>query len=281
MNLIIHGENTARLLQDKAFRNDRLRPSFDSNIGKGWTQRGVIASGARQSQGFSISSGSVGMKRIVIVLLMVFLITGCESIPFQKELDQPYASIDPVAVRERFKGSLSEHSRLLNTIVFEYNLKTFSGIGFIDLDTAKRTCTFACINQMGMKLFEISVDKDNINTIFALPEFTSKGNFAKTVGEDIKRISFDLVPSDRAEVIRKKFSVVFMQKEGNGNAEYVFSGPGQYLTEKTYFENEEPVWRVSFYEYQNRDGRIYPGGTILKNYKYGYRLIVRLKEISD
>lgn len=221
------------------------------------------------------------MKYIVIALFMLFLFTGCESIPFQKELDQPYASVDPAAVREKFKGSLPEHSRLLNTIVFEYNLRTFSGIGFIDADTAERTCSLACINQMGMKLFEISIDKDNINTSFALPEFTSKGNFTKAVGEDIKCISFDLVPSDGAEATKEKFAVVFRQKEGAGTAEYVFSGPGQYLTEKTYYEEGNPLWRVSFYEYQSRNSKIYPGGTILKNYKYGYRLIIRLKEISD
>lgn len=216
-----------------------------------------------------------------LILCILFLIIGCESIPFQKELDQPYTSINPATVRERFKDSLPERYSLLNTIVFEYNWTIFSGIGFIDVDTAKRTCTLVCINQMGMKLFEISIDKDNINTIFALPEFTLTGDIAKAVGEDIKRISFDLVPSDRAEAIKEKFAVVFRQKEGEGTAEYIFSGQDKYLKEKTYYESSIPVWRVSFYEYQSRDGKIYPGGTILKNYKYGYRLIVRLKEISD
>jgi len=206
---------------------------------------------------------------------------GCESIPFQKTLDEPYSSADPAMIRERFQGSLPDRFRLLNTIVFEYNWKTFSGIGFVDVDTAERTGALVCINQMGMKLFELSIEKDSINTIFALPEFTKKGNFGKTVGEDIKRTYFDLVPSKEAEIDRKKFSVVFRQQEGGGIAEYIFSGPEQYLTEKTYYEKGTPVYRVSFYEYQNKDGKIYPGGTILKNYLYGYRLIIRLKEISD
>ncbi|MBI1811433.1 MAG: hypothetical protein HYR78_05840 [Nitrospirae bacterium] len=157
-----------------------------------------------------------------VILCILFLIIGCESISFQKELDQSYASVDPAAVRERFKGSLPERSRLLNTIVFEYNLRTFSGIGFIDVDTAKRTCTLACINQMGMKLFEISIDKDSINTSFALSEFTSKGNFTKAVGEDIKRISFDLVPSDmRTGALYGGF--LFMNNKA-GTARYILAG---------------------------------------------------------
>ena len=221
------------------------------------------------------------MKRLVFVLLMLFLMIGCESIPFKKALDEPYYSANPAMLRERFQASIPERLRLLNTIVFEYNWKTFSGIGFVEVDAAERTCSLVCINQMGMKLFELSIDKDSINTLFALPEFTAKGNFGKMVGEDIKRIYFDLVPSGEAEVDKKKFSVAFRQREGAGTAEYVFSGPDRYLTEKTYYENGSPVWRVSFYEYLNKNGKIYPGGTILKNYLYGYRLIVRLKEVSD
>jgi len=221
------------------------------------------------------------MKQIAVVLFVLFLLTGCESIPFQTPPEELYYAVDPASVKERFRSSIPQNMRLLNTIVFEYNWTTFSGIGFVDVETTERTISLACINQMGMKLFEISVDKKNINTIFALPEFTSKGDFAKMVGEDIKRIYFDLVPSDNAEILRKKYALVFNQKDGEGITEYIFSGQGQYLTEKTYFENEEPVWQVSFYEYQSRDEEIYPGGTILKNYKYNYRLIVRLKEISD
>ena len=221
------------------------------------------------------------MKRLAFVLLMLFLMTGCESIPFKKTLDEPYSSVDPAMVRERFQAGIPERLRLLNTIVFEYNWKTFSAIGFVDVNTAERTCTLVSINQMGVKLFELSIDKDSANTLFALPEFTSKGNFGKMVGEDIKRVYFDLVPSKEAEVDRKKFSVIFRQQEREGTAEYVFSGPDQYLTEKAYYEKGTPVYRVSFYEYISKDGKIYPGGTILKNYLYGYRLIIRLKEVSD
>lgn len=162
------------------------------------------------------------MKRIAVVLFILFLITGCESIPFQKTTDELYSAVDPASVKERFQSSIPQKMRLLNTIVFEYNWRTFSGIGFVDVDIPERACSLACINQMGMKLFEISIDRENINTTFALPEFTSKGDFAKMVGEDIRRIYFDLVPSGNAEIIRKKFAVVFNQRDGEGITEYIF-----------------------------------------------------------
>ena len=217
------------------------------------------------------------MKRPAFVLLMLFLVAGCESIPFKKTLDEPYSSVDPAAVREQFQARIPKHLRLLNTIVFEYNWQTFSAIGFVDVDTAERTCTLVSINQMGVKLFELSIDKDSVNTLFALPEFTAKGNFGKTVGEDIKRIYFNLVPSKEAEVDRKTFSILFRQQEGEGTAEYVFSGQGYYLTEKTYYEKGTPVYRVSFYEYLNKDGMIYPGGTDFEEFPVWLQIDCKIK----
>ncbi|MFA4830297.1 MAG: hypothetical protein WC594_13885, partial [Thermodesulfovibrionales bacterium] len=62
--------------------------------------------------------------------------------------------------------------------------------------------------------------------------------------------------------------------------EYVFAGADGNMVEKNYYEDNTLIWRVSFYEYRQKDGKIYPGGIILNNYKYGYSLTVRLKEIQ-
>jgi hypothetical protein len=223
------------------------------------------------------------LRRIIFIsgLLSVLILSGCESVPFQKTPDFPLDSADPVVIRERFQRAIPEKVRLLNTIVFDYKWKKFSGIGFVEADSSEKTCSVVCMNQVGIKLFELSIDGETTDTRFALPEFTSRGNFSKAVGEDLRRVHFDLVPSAAAEVERTKLAVIFRQQEGKGTVEYVFSGPDRFLTEKTYFEDGNPVWKVSFYEYIEKDGKIYPGGTVLKNYLYDYRLIIKLKEISD
>jgi outer membrane biogenesis lipoprotein LolB len=61
--------------------------------------------------------------------------------------------------------------------------------------------------------------------------------------------------------------------------EYIFAGAGGNLVEKNYYEDSALNWGISYYEYQEQDGRIYPRGIILKNYKYSYSLTVRLKEV--
>lgn len=221
------------------------------------------------------------MKGLLSAFFLMLFVLGCESIPFRIEPPVNLANPDPVSVRRAFEDASAGHFRLINTIVFEYNFNSFSGIGFVDVDAVEKRFALSCINHVGIKLFELSFDKNVINTIFALPEFNSRGNFSEAVGEDIKRIYFDLLPSADAVSEVGKSSVIFRQTAGKGVYEYVFSGPAHHLTEKIYYEEGSPVWRVSFYEYVMRNGKAYPGGTILKNYLYGYRLIVRLKEIVD
>ena len=221
------------------------------------------------------------MKRLAAVIVCLVFIGGCETLPFRQEPAVNLENPDPALIRRVFREGSAGHFRLINTIVFDYNGRAFSGIGFVEVDAAEKSFALSCINQVGIKLFELSFDKNGLTTHFALPEFSSRGNFSGVVGEDIQRIYFDLVPSADAEIEIKKSSVLFRQTVGKGIQEYVFSGPERRLTEKTYYEDGNPVWRVSFYEYMEKDGKAYPGGTIFKNYLYGYRLIVRLKEILD
>jgi hypothetical protein len=62
---------------------------------------------------------------------------------------------------------------------------------------------------------------------------------------------------------------------------YEFAGPGGHLVEKSYYEKNRLKWKVSYYEYERKDGRIYPVGIIYNNYLYGYSLTLKLKEIFN
>lgn len=219
------------------------------------------------------------MKQFVSGFFIVF-IAGCSSIPFQETARVSLESADPQIILERFRNNSPENFRLLTTVVFEYNLDKLSGIGYVDINTREKAFTVVCINAMGVKLFEVSGGKDGTVSHFTLEELNKKGDFAAVIGEDIKRIYFDSVPSSEATISRKKFKIIFNQPYGPGIMEYVFAGTDGNMAEKKYYEDNILIWQVSFYEYRQKDGKIYPGGIILNNYKYGYSLTVRLKEIQ-
>lgn len=219
------------------------------------------------------------MKLLAVIFIVLVCIVGCSSIPFQKTLYVPMESVDPWALVEQFRDSSPEKFMLINTIVFGYNWNKFSALGYIKVDAGEKTFAVVCINPMGVKLFELTGDKDKIDSHFVMEQFLKKGNFAGTVGEDIRRIYFGLAPSSRALVNKKKLKIVFSEPAGAGILEYIFAGPAGLLVEKNYYEDGILNWRVSYYEYLQKDGKNYPSGIILENYRFGYSLTIKLKEI--
>jgi hypothetical protein len=113
----------------------------------------------------------------------------------------------------------------------------------------------------------------------ALPALKQYGDLPSAVGRDIRRIYFDLVPTDKATFWKGKYKINFRQPYGSGVMEYEFAGIGQELVEKSYYENDELMWRISYYEYREQNGKHYPQGMIMINYQYGYQLTVRQKEL--
>lgn len=219
------------------------------------------------------------MRRRLLLLLCVLSIAGCVSMPFQKTADVSVAATDPNAVVEKFREASPETFQLLKTITFQYGFLTFSGLGFAEVDTKEKTFSVVCMNHMGVKLFEVYGNKEEIKAPFVMDELKRGGNIALAVGEDIKRVYFDLIPSAEAKVEKEKYRILFSQPSGRGVLELVFAGTGLNLVEKTYYEDGRPIWSVSYYEYQQKKGKFYPGGIVLENYKYSYKLIIRLKEI--
>lgn len=221
------------------------------------------------------------MRNLQAILIFLICLTGCSSIPFQKTTYVPLDRVEPWSLVERFKNNSPENFRQINTIVFEFNWNKMSAIGYIDVNTKKQTFTVVGINHLGIKLFELSGDRNRIETYFLIEQFSEKGNFTDAVGEDIRRIYFDLIPSSEAKVKKKRHRIKFSEPFDVGVIEYTFAGTGGYLIEKDYYEEGILNWTVSYYEYQQKCEKVYPSGIILKNYKYGYTLTIRLKEVLD
>ena len=219
------------------------------------------------------------MIRFAILLIGFLLVAGCAHVPFQETKRVSFASVEPKSVVEQFKANSPENFQLLNSVVFEYSWKTFMGIGYIDINRQDSTFKVVCLNPLGVQLFELSGDRNNIVTHNAMPALMQYGDLPTAVGNDIRRIYFDLFPSEKARVWKGKYKVNFWQPYDSGVMEYEFAGEGRQLVEKVYYENDEIIWRISYYEYVLHNGKHYPQGIIMTNYRYGYQLTVRQKEL--
>jgi len=225
--------------------------------------------------------GVASVRHLITAWLLGLCGVGCSSIPFQRVAYVPVDAVQPAAVREEFALSLPLKFQLINTIVFQYGRQAISAIGYTAVDTCEKVFTVAGLNPMGVKLFELSGDANNVECRFAIKQFTQRGNFARAVADDIRRIYFDRIPGPEAEVYKKKYKIIFRQPTEAGIMEYVFGGIDNVLIEKRYYDGDRRVWSVSYYEYCREKGKLYPAGIILTHHEYRYQLIVRLKEIRS
>ncbi len=218
------------------------------------------------------------MKRFVLLCILQVFIAGCSTVPFQETRLVPLDSEDPRNMVERFRLNIPDSFELLNTVVFEYNGRKFTAIGTVQINRADRVFKVAGMNPMGIKLFELSGDQNSVTTRYSIANFSRYGDIGAAVGNDIRRIYFDLVPGPGARSWKRKYTQLYRQPSGPGFLEYVFAGRDGDLIEKRYYEEDGIVWKASYYEYRDQDGKRWPQGIVFIHYTNRYRLIVRQKE---
>jgi len=210
---------------------------------------------------------------------LFFNAVGCASIPF-KQIDYvAIGNLSPLRLCQEFKASLAQELNVVNSIVFQYKWRSFSALGYTHLDLTDGSFQVSCMNPVGIKLFELTGNRKEIDSNFVLKELLQKGDLPKVVGEDIRRIYFDMLPGPDAQIERQKYKMIFTQPLGTGTLEYVFGGSQHRLTEKHYYEKKRKLWSVYYYEYLASKNGLYPSGLILKHHRFGYKLIIRLKEV--
>ena len=219
------------------------------------------------------------MGKLLFLMLGVMLASGCLHVPFQEAPRESFETADPKNVVQEFKGRAPQTFQLLNSVVFEYLWQTFMAVGYVDVDRENSLFKVVCLNPMGVQLFALTGDRKSTVTESVMPALLQYGDLPSAVGADIRRIYFDLVPSDTAAVEKNAYNITFSEASGSGIIRYEFAGVGRQLVEKAYYENDELIWRISYYEYRLQNGKQYPQGIILENYAHGYQLTVRQKEL--
>jgi hypothetical protein len=224
----------------------------------------------------------VTLRCLALLGMWILSALGCGGVPFRETDLAPVESLDPETVRENFALALPASFRIVNTVTFEFKGRAFAAIGYTQVDTASETFTVVGLHPAaGVKLFEVSGDSRDATASFALEAFAVQGDIARAIGDDTRRMYFDRLPAAGARVSKERRRILFRQQTGDGEIEFVFAGHAGVLIEKGYYERGSKVWSVRYYEYRRDNGKLYPGGIILDHHEYGYRLLVRLREIRS
>jgi hypothetical protein len=218
---------------------------------------------------------------MVYGLWSVVCLAGCVSLPFKEPVYPELAGVAPAVLIDAWQKAQPAESDSVSAVIFQYKWHNFCALGYSRLVPSEQTFKLACLNPMGMKLFEFSGQGEEVLTSFVIPEFGRYIQFPETVGQDIRRIYFDLVPDAAAAWRRDKGRLLFSQPDGDAKLEYVFAGDPARLVSKSCQESGRLIWRARYYDYLALSAKLYPRGVVFENYKYGYRIIIKVKEIRE
>lgn len=216
-----------------------------------------------------------------LIALSAGLCCGCARIPFEPVPRVPMAGVDVAQVRSR--APLFQHERytLLNSIVFRFYGRALSALGYASVNTEDGSFTVVALSPVGLRLFELTRRGEELTVKHLLPDLAHHGDLPRMVADDVSRIYLGCVPSPAARARRLKHVIVFTEQTGEGTLEHIYGGPKIVLVRKTFRDRRGIVWSVSYHDYRQHKGRVYPQGIYLRHRRHGYRLIVRLKEICE
>ncbi len=219
--------------------------------------------------------------RFCLIILFGVLLSGCFSPPFKEPSKTKLNSFDPRAIRENFKDKLSGDFEIQHSLTFRIRGRSLSSIGLTKVNSAKRIFNAAAFNPAGLRLFELSYRNGNVDCKFIREKLRQKGNLCDRVAKDIKHIFFDRIPPRTSTVKRKKYIFVFVSEKKSGSIEYRFKGSPPLLVEKRLTKNGSAVWKAAYYEYELREGKLFPGGVVFTHNKHNYRLVLDIKKFTN
>ena len=209
-------------------------------------------------------------------------LTGCASAPFPAP--EPFAATDiaPELVPAAFARRLAPRYELAQALVFRFYLREIAALGYLSVDVPDRSFAMACLNPVGIKLFELVGTNGAVAARFVAPEIEKHGGeLAQAAGADLMRAYFDWRPPTGATCRRARNRLIFTAADAAGRTEYRYAGRAGFLAEKIRFEGRRVLWKVEYREYRNGAEGWIPTGLVIHNRRYGYRLVVQAKESEE
>ncbi|GFO62357.1 DUF3261 domain-containing protein [Geomonas paludis] len=221
------------------------------------------------------------MKRIALLLsaALLVLLAGCAGVPFEATELVPTV---PRSAAELADGLWSRQRAplvLRHSALFEWQGMRVPVEAMLSLDTKAGEARLVAMNEMGVKLYDITVLRDGSRANFVMPDLARYPGFAEAVALSVRRIF--LAPAaaadDRLTVASRSYQT--SREEGSATLRFTFGGAEAQLLEKS-CRGADQSWRVRYYRYQRRDGILFPGGIVLDDDRAGYRLTLWIDSVE-
>lgn len=218
------------------------------------------------------------MRRLLPAALLLTALCACTpAVPFAPPALAPTRPLAADELLAPLWTAADAVWRLRQSGLFELHGRKLPLSGFLQLDTRRQTARLVGMNDMGVKLFDLTVTPEATEEHFLLPELAATRGLAGAVATAVRRIY--LVPQPRPEDVaaigRDRYRL--SRREASGAIEFVFGGEPPLLLEKS-ARGADGEWRTRYYEYRGVAENWLPGGIVLEDARAGYRLTLWLEE---
>jgi hypothetical protein len=209
------------------------------------------------------------------------LISACATVPF------PPIELTPTVPRsaaELSGGMWNAGSGTLmirQSALFEFEGMRVPIAGIMKLDRAAKVARLVGMNDMGVKLYDISVAAATSEAHFIIPDLARYPGFAEAVAVSVRRIFLANEPSPDDALERTATKYLLTRHTSTGETlRFTFGGADAQLLEKTY-RGPAGSWQVRYFLYQHRQDRLFPGGIVLDDDRAGYRLTLWIESVDN
>jgi hypothetical protein len=210
-------------------------------------------------------------------LLPLALVVGCAAEPFTRAPLPPLNDPNPRTIPDRFLRSLPNRRFALDdTVIIQAPFRQdVAVLGELVVDRSADRFELVGLNHLAVTLFKLGGDHQHATIDFAVPELTEHRDLLLDMGQDIRRMYFDLVPGETAVLNIGKTTAQFSENTPEGRLVYEFGGEPAVLLDKHLDGVWGTIWRVTYYQYTSPLEGLYPRGVVMDNNQYHYRIIVK------
>ena len=141
-----------------------------------------------------------------------------------------------------------QETNIFNSITFGFRGKKMSALGITALDSKNHSFAVAGLSPMGLTLFKIKMENNEIVSSYVIPKFGGDDltKAADMISQDIGNIYFNrILDISHIKDINKnliaidKYGVTIKTKVNNKDYKYTFSGTPLKLITKSMYENKK------------------------------------------
>lgn len=215
----------------------------------------------------------------LLITALLFTLSACATVPFapNKLTPVPPRTAAQLTAQQWSAGSGSLLIR--QSALFEMKGMRVPIAGIMKLDRAAGSARLVGMNEMGVKLYDISVDRSTNSTNFVIPDLGRYPGFSDAVALSVRRIFLEPVPAASDALTLTPTSYLLSRGSADAKLSFLFGGAEAQLLEKS-CSGTACSWRVRYYQYQQQEGILFPGGIVLDDDQAGYRLTLWIESVE-